>query len=147
MLTSIDLHQSGDIRLDYTESMKIALAQLCLLLAVILLITGGAIAGVTGQASGMGVGVTTDPATSTSALHNVMDHVASTDQDNHRAPCGDCLNCVHPTGSGCCAAGISASECDVLHDAPVAVRFMVGKAFLPTGIDPEALLQPPQTFA
>jgi hypothetical protein len=127
--------------------MKIALAQLCLLLAVILLIAGGAIAGLAEQTSAMGVGVAPDAATSTSALHKVMGHVASTDQDNHRAPCGDCLNCVHSTGSGCCAAGISAGECDILHDAPVAARLMAVKAFLPTGIDPEALLQPPRTYA
>ncbi|ESX71649.1 hypothetical protein X759_21560 [Mesorhizobium sp. LSHC420B00] len=96
----------------------------------------------------MGVGVTGDVATfSTSALHKVMGHAAFTDQDNHRAPCDGCLDCVHSTGSGCCAAGISAGEGDVLHDAPVAPRFRAGKAFLPTGIDPEALLQPPQTFA
>lgn len=126
--------------------MKIALAQLRLLLAVILLIAGGAIAGLTEQASAMGVGVTTDVALS-NPLHKVMGHVASTDQDNHRAPCNGCLDCLQSAGSGCCAAGISSGDFDVLHDAPVAVRFMAGKAFLPTGIDPEALLQPPQTFA
>ncbi|MER9655267.1 hypothetical protein NKJ26_17410 [Mesorhizobium sp. M0152] len=125
--------------------MKIALAQLRLWLAVILLIAGGAFAA---SAIGADAGVTTDAATlSTSATHKAMGHVASTDQDNHRAPCDDCLDCVHSAGSGCCAAGISADQCAVLHDAPVAVRFIAGKAFLPTGIDPEALLQPPQIFA
>ncbi|WP_256754030.1 hypothetical protein [Mesorhizobium sp. Mes31] len=136
------------MQLGYTESMKITLAQLRLLLAVILLIAGGTIAGLAEQASAMGVGVTADVATfSTSALHKLMGHVAFTDQDNHRAPCDGCVDCVHSTGTGCCASGISAGGCDVLHDVPVAVRFMAGKAFLPTGIDPEALLQPPQTFA
>lgn len=124
--------------------MKSALAQLRLLLAVIFLIAGGAIAG--GQA--FGAGVSADVATiSTSTSDNVIGHIALTDQDDHRTPCGNCLDCVHSTGSGCCAAGIFAGECDVLHDAPVAARFMAGKAFLPTGVDPEALLQPPQTLA
>lgn len=143
----IDLHQSGDMQLGYTESMKITLAQLRLLLAVILLIAGGAIAGPTEQASAIGVGVTTDVATSTGALLKVMGHVASTDQDDHRASCDGCLDCMHSAGFGCCAAGISASECGALDDAPVAIRFMAGKALLATGIDPEALLQPPQILA
>lgn len=123
--------------------MKVALAQLRLLLSVILLIAGGAIAGLAGQASG--AGVIADVATlSTSAPHKAVDHVASTDQDNHHAPCDDCRDCVHLTGSNCCAAGISASECGVLDDAPVTIRLMAGKAVLATGIDPEALLQPPR---
>ncbi|MER8532649.1 hypothetical protein NKH61_12725 [Mesorhizobium sp. M1005] len=125
--------------------MKIALAQLRLWLAVILLIAGGAVAA---SAIGADGGVTTDDATlSTSALHKLMGNHAFTDQDKHRASCEGCLDCVHSPGSGCCAASIFAGECDILHDAPVAARFMAGKAFLPTGIDPEALLQPPQTFA
>ncbi|MCZ8546454.1 hypothetical protein OOJ09_19885 [Mesorhizobium qingshengii] len=146
----IDLRQSAGVSLGYDEIMKVALAQLRLLLAVILLIAGGAVAGVVGQASATGSlsGVTASVATlSASASHQAIGHVASTDQDNYRAPCDDCLNCVHSTGSSCCAAGISAGECDVLHEAPIAARFMAGKAFLPTGIDPEALLQPPRTFA
>ncbi len=88
------------MQLGYTESMKITLAQLRLQLAVILLIAGGAIAGLAEQASAMGVGVTADVATfSTSALHKVMGHVAFTDQDNHRAPCDGCVDCVHSTGT------------------------------------------------
>jgi hypothetical protein len=146
----IDLHQSTDARLGYTELMKIVLTQLWLLLAVILLIAGGAIAGLAGQASAMGAGtgVTADVATlSTSASHQVMGHVVSTGQGNHSAPCDGCLDCVHSVGSGCCAAGISAGECGVLHDVVATVRFNSGKAFLATGIDPKALLQPPQIFA
>ncbi|WP_292241431.1 hypothetical protein [Mesorhizobium sp.] len=131
--------------------MKTVLGQLRLLLAVILLIAGGAaIAGFAERTSAMGVGagVTADVATlSTNAPHKVTGHVASTGQDNHHASCEGCLDCVHSTGSGCCAASIFAGECRVLHDAPDAVRFMAGKAFLATGIDPEALLQPPRTFA
>ncbi|GLS36227.1 hypothetical protein GCM10010869_18160 [Mesorhizobium tianshanense] len=131
--------------------MKTVLAQLRLLLAAILLIAGGAaIAGFAERTSalGAGAGVTADIATlSTSASHKVIGHVASTDQGNHHASCEGCLDCVHSTGSGCCAASISAGECGVLHDALDAVRFMAGKAFLATGIDPEALLQPPQIFA
>ncbi|MFA6031303.1 MAG: hypothetical protein WC889_00150 [Myxococcota bacterium] len=146
----IDVRQSVGGKLGYDEMMKVVLAQLRLFLAVILLIAGGAVAGVIGHASATGsvAGVTADVATpSTSAWHKVIGHVASTDQDNHRASCDGCLDCMHSTGFGCCAAGISASICGVLDDAPVAIRFMAGKALLATGIDPEALLQPPQTLA
>lgn len=146
----IDLRQSAGVSLGYDDTMKVALAQLRLLLSVILLIAGGAVAGVIGQASAVGsvAGVTASVATlSASASHKAIGHVASTDQDNHRPPCDDCLNCAHSTGSSCCAAGISAGECDVLHEVPIVARFMAGKALLPTGIDPEALLQPPQILA
>jgi hypothetical protein len=145
----IDLRQSAGVMLGYDETMKDALAQLRLLLAVILLIAGG-IADLAGQASAMdaGASVIAEAAIlSTSVTHKAVGHIASTDQDNHRAPCDDCLNCVHSTGSGCCAAGISAGEGGVLYDAPDGVRFMACKAFLATGIDPEALLHPPQTLA
>jgi hypothetical protein len=126
--------------------MKIALAQLRLLLAVILLVTGGAVAGLGGQAPV--VGVTADVAVlSASASHNAIGHLSSTDRGNHHASCAGCLDCVHSTGPGCCAASLLAVECGVLHDAPDAVHFMAGKAFLATGIDPEALLHPPQIFA
>ncbi|CAN7589672.1 hypothetical protein LJR234_004502 [Mesorhizobium amorphae] len=134
----------------YDETMKVALAQLRLLLAVILLIAGGAFAGVVEQASATASlsAVTASVVTlSASVSQEVAGHVALTDQDHHRAPCDECLDCLHSAGSGCCAAGISSGESDVLHDAPFAARFMAGKAFLPKGIDPEALLQPPQTFA
>lgn len=126
--------------------MKIALAQLRLLLAVILLITVGAVAGLAGQVPVAGViaGVAT---LSTSASHQATGHFSSTDRGNYHASCEDCLDCVHSTGAGCCAASLSAVECGVRHDAPDAVHFMTGKAFLATGIDPEALLHPPQIFA
>lgn len=146
----IDLHQSGGAQLGYTGCMKIALAQLRLLLSVTLLIAGGAVAGVIGHASAMDsvAGVTASVAIlAASDSYKVMGYVVSTDQDNHRASCDGCLDCVHSTNSGCCAASIFAGECGVLYDAPDAVRFMAGKAFLATGIDPEALLQPPQIFA
>lgn len=126
--------------------MKIALAQLRLLLSVILLIVGGAIAGLAGQASE--AGGTAEVATlSTSTPNKVSGHIALMDPDNHRASCDSCPDCIHSGGPGCCAVGISTDECGVLHDAPDAVSFVVGKAFLATGIDPKALLQPPKIFA
>ncbi|BCG94654.1 hypothetical protein MesoLj131a_35180 [Mesorhizobium sp. 131-2-1] len=140
------MRQSGDAGLGYIKCMKIALAQLQLLLSVILLIAGGVI----GQASATGsvAGVTASVATlAASASHRVMGPVASTDQENHRAPCDDCSDCMHATGFGCCTAGISASDPGVLDYAPVAIRFMAGRLFLATGIDPEALLHPPQDLA
>lgn len=125
--------------------MKIALAQLRLLLAVILLITGGAVGGLAGHAPV--TRVTADVAApSMSASHEATSHLLPTDPGNHHASCEGCLDCVHSAGSGCCAASLSAVECGVLRDAPDAVHFMAGGAFLATGIDPEALLHPPQIF-
>jgi hypothetical protein len=146
----IDLRQSAGVKSAYDETMTGALAQLRLLLVLIPLIAVGAVAGLAGHTSATRsvTGVTTGVATrSAIAAHRGMGQVTSADQDTHRTPCDDCLDCVHSTASGCCAAAISAGECDVLRDAPVAARFLAGKTFLPTGIDPEAPLQPPQTFA
>ncbi|TIT23321.1 MAG: hypothetical protein E5W70_08550 [Mesorhizobium sp.] len=143
-LAGIDLHQSADAPFCYTGTMKLVLAQLRLLLAVILLVAGGAVAGPAAPTSAIEQAGVAAP--STTALHKATVHIASTDQDNHRAPCDGCLDCMHSTGSGCCAAGISAGGCDVLHRAPVAIRFMAGKAFPAMGVKPDALLQPPRIF-
>jgi hypothetical protein len=125
--------------------METRLVKLRMLLSVIVLIAASVVAGLAGHASR--AGVTADVATlSTSAPHKVVGHVVSTNQEHHRATCDDCLDCMHVSGFGCCAAGIFAIECGVLNDAPVAVRFMVGRLFLAMGIDPEALLHPPQTL-
>lgn len=97
---------------------------------------------------GAGPEVTADVAAiSTIISHKMMGHVAFTHQGNHRAPCGDCLDCVHSTGSGCCFASLAAVECGIPCDTPDAIRFMVGKTALVIGVDPEALLQPPQILA
>jgi hypothetical protein len=141
--------------LGYIESMKIALAQLLVLLAVIALIAGGAVAvaGLAEQASGIGakIDVASDALIpSISGSGEITTQVLAMGQDNHHDDCGcDCrLGCVHSAGSGCCAASISdTGECSVLDCAPVAARRIAGQAFLATGIDPEALLQPPQVFA
>ena len=135
--------------------MKIALAQLVVLLAVIALIAGGAVAvaGLAKQASGIGakIDVASDVLIpSISGAGQMTTYVVATGQDNHHDDCGcDCrLGCVHSAGSGCHAASISATgECGVLDCPPVAARLIAGQAFLGTGIDPEALLQPPQVFA
>ena len=135
--------------------MKIGLAQFGVLLAAIVLIASSALvgAGLAEQALGMTpkVGVAAHiAALSMSGSGQVTTHVVATGQDNH---CDDCgchgrQDCVHSAGSGCCAASISAiDECSVLDCAPLAARFITGKAFLATGINPEALLRPPQVFA
>jgi hypothetical protein len=129
--------------------MKIVLTQFRVLLAVIVLIAGGATAW-----TGLAVGVNSDVAGATairsvSGSDQATAHAVATGQDDHHDDCGrDCrLDCMHSAGSGCCAASISATgECSVLDCAPVAARFIASKAFLATGIDPEALLQPPQVF-
>ncbi|MGT2467583.1 hypothetical protein ACVOMV_26000 (plasmid) [Mesorhizobium atlanticum] len=146
----IDLRQGAMRNRIYIGTMKIALVQLRMLLAAILLIAGGGIASLAGQASATGAGpeVAADVAAlSTIISHKMMGHVASTHQSNHRAPCGDCLDCVHSTGSGCCSASLAAVECGIPCDTPDAIRIMAGKAVLVIGIDPETLLQPPQILA
>ena len=135
--------------------MKIALAQLLVLLAVIALIAGGAVgvADFAEQASGIGakIDVASDVLTpSISGSGEMTAQVLAIDQDNHHDDCGcECrLDCVHSAGSGCCVASFSATgECSVLDCTPVAARHIAGQAFLATGIGPEALLQPPQVFA
>ena len=135
--------------------MKIGLAQFRVLLAAIVLIASSALAGAGLAEQGLGitakVGVAAEiAALSMSGSGQVTTHVIATGQDNHHDDCG-ChgrQDCVHSAASGCCAASISGiDECGVLDCAPFAARFITGKAFLATGINPEALLRPPQVFA
>ena len=135
--------------------MRIGLAQFRVLLAAIVLIASSALVGAGLAEQGLGVtakvGVAADiAALSMSGSGQVTTHVIATGQDNHHDDCG-ChgrQDCVHSAGSGCRAASISATcECSVLDCGPLAARFITGKAFLATGINPEALLRPPQVFA
>ncbi len=127
--------------------MKIALVQLWIVLAVILLIAGGGVAGLAGSASATAAG---PEVTGLSAMvsHKTTGHSAFTDQGNHRGPCGECLDCgLHSTGSGCCSASLATFQSGIPCDAHDAVRFIAGKTVSVTGINPEALLPPPQIHA
>lgn len=130
--------------------MKMVLLQLRLSLAVILLIVASAVAGAIGHASAasasgrVAASVAVDSA---STSHEVMNQVASPDRGNHSPSCDGCMGCVHSASSSCCAVSISAGDSSFFHDAAAEIRFMAGKVFLATGIDPEALLQPPQHLA
>lgn len=132
-----------------------ALAQLLVLLAVIVRIADGAVGVADFSEQASGIGAKFDVASdvlipSISGSGEMTAQVLAIGQDNHHDDCGcDCrLGCVHSAGLGCCAASISATgECSILDCAPVAARLIAGQTFLATGIDPEALLQPPQVFA
>ncbi|MER9371140.1 hypothetical protein [Mesorhizobium sp. M0491] len=147
----IDLRQRGDAQLCHAKQMKPGLAQLRTLLSVIVLVAGSivAVAGFAGQSSGLGAnfGAVADVAASSiNGSSQAAGHVAATAQHHHDGCC-EHPDCAYSSGSGCCAAYIfAAGECAVIHCAPSTTRFVAGKAFLATGIDPEALLQPPQIF-
>lgn len=131
--------------------MKTGLAQLRTLLSVIVLIAGGvvAVAGFAGQGSVLGADirpVADVAARSTGGSSQVTSDVAATAQ-HHPDGCCEHPDCTYSSASGCCAAYIfAAGECAVVNCAPSTTRFVAGKVFLATGIDPEALLQPPQIF-
>ena len=132
--------------------MKLALTHLRVLFTVIILIAGSAL-GLAGQALGTAVefGVAGDGvARPVSGSDQVTSHIVATDQSNHQDGSGQdcCINCAHAAGSACCPVGIPfASGCKVLDRALIIACGIVDAAFIATGIDPEALLQPPQIFA
>lgn len=135
--------------------MKRTLTHLRILLATIILILGSAMVssapGLAGEASGIAVefGISGDNiARSANGSDQVTNPAVATDQDNHQNGCRQdcCMNCVPSAGSGCCAAAVSpASGCKALDRASIAAYGIVDAGLLATGIDPEALLRPPQT--
>ncbi|MGI0526689.1 hypothetical protein [Rhizobium giardinii] len=135
--------------------MKRTLTHLRFLLAAIILIAGSAMVssapGLAGEASGIAVkfGVAGDStARPASGSDQVTNPVAATDQDSHQIGCRQdcCMNCVSSAGSGCCAAAVSPTGgCKALDRASIAAYGIVDAGLRATGIDPEALLRPPQT--
>jgi hypothetical protein len=136
--------------------MRVVLTQLRALFAVIVLIAAGGFAGtglaeqalvMSPEVGAFGDSVNQfvgDPAQVTS---QIATPVSGIDHDG----CDGCHcrpDSVNAAGFGCCAAGISATgEYGVTDRARAADRFAASGAFLLMGIDPEALLQPPQIFA
>ncbi|RWB25945.1 hypothetical protein [Mesorhizobium sp.] len=145
-----DLRQSGDAQPCHTGKMEIGLTQLRALLSMLVLIAGSVVmgAGLAGQGPGMGadIGALAEFAVPPiGGSSQVTGDVTATDNDGC---CEHGADCAYSAASGCCAASISATgECGVVNCPSGTARFMEGMALLATGIDPEALLQPPQTFA
>lgn len=137
----------------HTEGMDIGLTQLRILLSVIIVIAAGIVAGTAfaGQEPGKvtNIGAVADVAVpSIGGLNQVTGYVTATGQDHHGCCREHRPDCAYGTGSGCCAAYIFATgESRIANRAPGAVRFLAGTGLLATGIDPEALQQPPQIFA
>lgn len=133
--------------------MEIGLAKLRILFSVIVLIAASVAAGAVfaGQSPGAGTNVSCaiDPIPSLRSPHQVAGDVVMTDWRSHDGGCQrDCsIGCVHSTGSGCCSTSLVAVECRIPFGAPDTVCVTAGKAILATGIDPEAVLQPPQILA
>jgi hypothetical protein len=131
--------------------MKVVLIELRILLAVIVLIAAGAVAGIgdhgMAAAAGFGVAAETTAHSLTGSGSTTIEVVTAGQHDRHDG-CGCRPDCAHAAGSGCCAAGLSiapAGECRIF--TPLAARLVVVTAFLATGIEPEALLRPPQILA
>lgn len=134
--------------------MKLILAYVRVLFAAIILIAVSAIVGsapgFAAEALGSAVqfGVAVDCAALSANASDHMTPVGIQDRDDHRGGYDCRLECVHAAGSGCCVAGISAAgEYRVIDRARASDRVRADKAFLVTGLHPEALLQPPRFFA
>ena len=136
--------------------MKLTLTHFRVLLVAIILIAASAMVS---SAPGL-AGETWDTAVefdvaddSTAFLANgsdpVTSHTAETAQDSHHNACRqDCsTNCMSSTGSGCCGAAVPLTfGCETLDRASI-TAYGFDARFLGTGINPEALLQPPRFLA
>lgn len=136
--------------------MKLTLIHFRVLLAAIILIAGSAMVSsapsLDGEAWDTAVeyGIAGDSTTfPANGLGPVTRHTAATAQDSHHNDCRqDCrTNCMSSAGSGCCGAAVPlTSGCETLDRASIAAYGMEAQ-FLGTGINPEAVLQPPRFFA
>ncbi len=136
--------------------MKLRLTYLQILLAVIVLIAGGAmmssVAGLAVEGSDAAVGFSV-AGDSTPLPANASDrasvHAAATSQESYHAGCGlQCSsNCMSSTGSSCCNAAVPLTNGDEILDRASVAAYGIDSWFLGTGMNPEALLQPPRFFA
>ncbi|MDH4985085.1 hypothetical protein QEZ47_05935 [Aminobacter anthyllidis] len=136
--------------------MKLTLIHFRVLLAAIILIAGSAMVSsapvLAGEAWGIAVefGVADD---STAFLANGSDpvtrHTAAAAQDSHHNACrqGCKTNCISSTASGCCGAAVPLTSGYETLDRTSIAAYGLDAGFLGTGINPEALLQPPRFFA
>lgn len=135
--------------------MKRQLSHLCILIAAIILIAGGAVAASAHGLAGEGPGVAIEfyivgenIARPTDGSVLVRDTAVTPDQDSQQHACRqDCsINCVPSAVSICGAAAIYlTSEFKALDRASVAAYGIVDAGLLAAGIDPEAIIRPPQT--
>lgn len=137
--------------------MKLMLSHFRVLFVAIILIAGSAMVSsapvLAGEAWGIAVefGVAGD---STAFLANgserVTSHSAAKTQDTHQDGCReDCsTDCMSSTGSSCCGAAAAplTSGRETLDRASTAA-YGLNAELLGTGINPEALLQPPRFLA
>jgi len=126
-----------------------------ILFAAIILVAVSAMvssaSGLAGEAWDIAVelGVAGDSTLPANGSDPVTSHTAATAQDSHHNGCRqDCsTNCMSSTGSGCCGAAVPLTiGCETLDRASIAA-YGLDAGFLGTGINPEALLQPPRFFA
>ncbi len=129
--------------------MRLVPTNLRVLLAAIILIAGGAIAGIGPGLAGPSVvgevltGFGRDSGGATR-------HIEATGQDRHHNDCsqGCGMDCLHSAGAGCCTANVpTTSDCRIFDRVLVAVHGIMEAGSRAPGIDPEALLQPPQIVA
>lgn len=126
------------------QKMRLTLNHFRILLAAIILIAGSAlVSSASGVAGGeWEIAVEFSVADDSTAAAKTQD----THQDGCREDCS--TNCMSSTGSSCCGASVAplTSEREILDRASTSAYGL--NAGLPrTGINPEALLQPPRFFA
>ena len=136
--------------------MKLTLTHFRVLLAAIILMAGSAMVssapGLDGEAwdTAFEFGVAGDgtalPANGSDA---VTSHTAAAAQDSHHNDCRqDCrTNCMSSPGSGCCGAAVPWTTGYETLDRTSIAAYGMDAGFLGTGINSEALLQPPRLFA
>jgi hypothetical protein len=136
--------------------MKLTLTHFRVLLAAIILIAGSAMVssapGFAGEAKDIAVefGAAGDtaalPANGSDPLTR---HTAATAQDSHHNDCRqDCSTyCMSSAGSGCCGAAVPLTSGSETLDRASIAAYGMDAGSLGTGINPEALLQPPRFFA
>jgi hypothetical protein len=136
--------------------MELLLTHVRVLLAVIVLIAGSVMvsgaSGLAGQTLGtsLELGVADDGiALPENSLDQELSSVAATDYGSHQNDCiQDCsMNCGSSVGSDCCTATAPIGGGGRAFDrTSIAAYGMPDAGLLTTGIDPEALLHPPQNY-
>lgn len=134
-----------DIR-DKHPCMNLRAAYFAVTFALVFVVASGALAepriGLVGQ-SDAASGVLDATSRSVYAASGVVVVAQVSHHDDCSQEC-----CGQFAGSGCCPAGFSlACGCDVLDRALITACGIAGPALPAAGIHPDALLQPPQSFA
>ncbi|MBX3572317.1 MAG: hypothetical protein KF694_08185 [Mesorhizobium sp.] len=133
--------------------MEFTLVHLRVLLAAIFLIAGSMLAGPAAFADAVAAtsaesGLARDYSASASPGINLEAEAVAV--DGHACDRNGCTqdcrsNCIGSAASGCCAAAMSCVGNSVLNLAAATACGVARTGFLASGIDPEALLRPPQS--